>query len=96
MRFVSLIIVLSLLALGTLAYAKDKEKNEAVRSEPPRAEIVADDERGAIRFVIDGKTVALIDATGLHVREHISYGRNLTDYGPQGFDAHVSEAAHAQ
>ena len=53
--------------------------------------IIADQEAGAVRFVIDGKEVARLDASGLHVREDISYGGALTDYGTSGFVEHIAK-----
>ena len=59
-----------------------------------KVEIVTDEDAGAVRILIDGKPVVIIDETGLHVRGDISYGGKLTDYGTSGFDSHTAEAGH--
>lgn len=71
------------LAVASLALA-------AKPDERVRVEIVADQTTGAVRFIVDGTEQARIDQTGLHVRESISYGRELQDYGAKGFEAHLA------
>lgn len=56
-----------------------------------RVQIIADQEAGAVRIVIDGQPVAIIDATGLHVRGSVSYGGTMTDYGSSDFEAHAAQ-----
>ena len=51
--------------------------------------ITVDEQNEAIIFVINGQKKALLDEEGLHIREYINYGRNIKDYGPSGFDAHI-------
>jgi hypothetical protein len=43
--------------------------------------IIEDGHTGAFRFVIDGKTVARLDAKGLWVRSDVTYGGSITDVG---------------
>lgn len=52
-----------------------------------RVSIVEDQKNAAFRFMIDGKEVARIDGTGLHVRESIEYGGILVDVGTAEYDA---------
>jgi hypothetical protein len=66
----------------------------AAKSQNTRIEI--DQDAGAIHFVIDGAEVARLDAAGLHVREGVSYGGMLTDYGQAGFDGHTAEAGEGR
>lgn len=54
-----------------------------------RVEIVEDQEAGVIRFMIEGREKAILDAAGLHVREDIYFGRQIIDIGEDGFDEHV-------
>lgn len=56
------------------ALAEEAPVKDAVRIE-------ADQQAKAFVFVIDDKPVALLDESGLHVVEHISYGGTLTDKG---------------
>jgi len=79
-----------LLFCTLLAGASFSSPADARAQAQERVVIVADQEAGAVRFVIDGEEVARLDASGLHVRESVSYGGVLTDYGASGFVAHVS------
>lgn len=54
--------------------------------------MIVDPESKSFRFFIDGREVARIDARGLQVRENISYGGYIEDYGPSGFDASIDGA----
>lgn len=45
-------------------------------------QIVTDQEKGTITFIVDGKPVAQINRDGLHVVESINYGGVLTVTGP--------------
>lgn len=76
---------------GAIAFA-------AKPAAPERVVIVSDHEAGAVRFMIDGKEQARLDATGLHVRGDISYDGTLTDYGAAGFEAHTARGGgkHAE
>lgn len=47
----------------------------------PRVEIVTDQQNGAVRIVIDGKDVAVIDGEGLHVAGSVTYSGTMTDTG---------------
>lgn len=51
-----------------------------------RVNIVTDQENGVIRFVIDGKETAFVDAEGINVRGNVSYGGIQLDFGDTGFD----------
>lgn len=54
-----------------------------------RVSIVEDQDLPAFRFMIDGREVARLDTTGLHVRERITFGGNIEDIGAAGFDQHI-------
>lgn len=60
------------------------------QSRPDRVVIEADQDSGVVRFVIDGREVARLDAAGLHVRGDINFGGALTDYGEAGFVRHTA------
>jgi hypothetical protein len=53
----------------------------------PQTQIETDQKAGIIRFIVNNREQARIDATGLHVRDNIEYGGTVTDTG---------EAAHAK
>lgn len=64
-----------------------------LRAEPepppePSVQIVKDQDKGTVTFIIDGKAVAQIDKDGLHVVSDIVYGGTLTDAG----SAYVEQA----
>ena len=48
--------------------------------------IETDQKTGAIRFIVNGREEARIDATGLHVRQGVEYGGDLTDTGEAYYD----------
>ena len=47
----------------------------------PQTRIETDQKTGAIRFIVKGREEARIDATGLHVRQGVSYGGTITATG---------------
>ena len=49
--------------------------------------IETDQKTGAIRFIVDGREVARLDAHGLQVRDGINYAGKITDIGtPADYD----------
>ncbi|MBA4173805.1 MAG: hypothetical protein C0511_14425 [Hyphomicrobium sp.] len=48
--------------------------------------IIEDHDSKSFRFVIEGKEVARLDQSGLHVRESIAYGGAITDVGIDNYD----------
>lgn len=48
--------------------------------------IETDQRTGAIRFIVNGREEARIDADGLHVRQNVDYGGLMDDTGPEGYD----------
>jgi hypothetical protein len=54
---------------------------DAPSSSGDRVRLVADQKAGVLRVVIDGKSVAWFDASGLHVNQNIEYGGTLSDTG---------------
>lgn len=53
----------------------------------PATQVIADDASSTVRIVVAGRTVAVFDGDGLHVRGAIEYGGTLTDFGATNFDA---------
>ena len=78
------IIVLIIIALASALYVI-QNANRGAAAEPQTA-VVADEQAGIVRIIIEGREAARFDAAGLHVRENIDYGGMLTDYGHSGFD----------
>ena len=87
---------------GAAAFAVDQQ---APQSEPkviiaadhgeaipakPGTRIETDDQADVIRFYVKGQLAAILDETGLHVRDDVNYAGSITDYGPSGFDAHAA------
>ena len=50
-------------------------------------------EGDVIAFIVGGREVARIDASGLHVDGDVAYAGALVDYGAAGFNAHVKSSA---
>lgn len=63
----------------------------ASASDSPRTAVIADEQSGAIRFVIDGQEVARFAPNGLHVRNDMLFGGVITDVGPAAFDNLLDE-----
>lgn len=86
------LFVLFVLLLPLPAAAQDAAT--AIESQdPPATRIEADADAGVIRFIVKGEPVAVMDETGLHIRENVSYGGIMKDYGKSGFEAHPAENA---
>lgn len=95
MRYLQKIIVISSLALWPhLAAAQvpssssdDPLRLETEQTAQPQTAVVVDEEQAEIRFIIDGREAARLNATGLHVRDGVFYGAGITDYGAEGYEA---------
>lgn len=86
MRNIYIILLLFLLSfLPRIVWAEPRADTRDA-SARPGAEIVADQQAKAFRFIIDGTEVGRLDAAGLHVRGSIEYGGTLTDTGVERFD----------
>jgi hypothetical protein len=79
MRFVFLNIS-ALIIFSTFANAEPVQK-AASSTAKTAPEIVIDKERGIIRFMVDGREVAVINKDGLLVKGDIAYSGGLTDLG---------------
>lgn len=73
---------LAAIFITTPALAEEAVSNRAVRIE-------TDQNAKAFVFIIDDKPVALLDKSGLTVREGIVYGATLTDAGTAHFDKQI-------
>jgi hypothetical protein len=60
----------------------------AATAQAHSAAVVADEEHGALRFMIDGREAAWLDASGFYVRGDMAYSGSLTD----GLPAEVPHA----
>jgi hypothetical protein len=100
-----LLCLCALVLLAPLgAQAKDKtppqtrpaaEGKANPSSHAKKAEIVADEEKGVIRFFIKGKEAMRLDESGLHVRDGVTYGGTIGDTGPSSFDDYIAEENQA-
>lgn len=79
--FISLVAIVATM-IGYPAFAED-----VASPQPTRIEI--NQEAKAFIFVVDNKPVALLDESGLTVREGIVYGATLTDAGTVHFDKQI-------
>lgn len=85
-----LALLFTALTLASPAFA------EEITAPPvPDTRIEADDEADVIRFVVKGQLAAILDETGLHIRNDLAYGGVTMDDGPDGFDAHAHQPAGA-
>lgn len=62
---------------------------------PPAVEMVVDQATGSFQFLIDGREVARISESGLHVRGSIEYGGTIVDIGGDHYDLRVQPVAPA-
>lgn len=56
------------------------------RSSNPKAEIRVDKKAGTVTIMIDGKAALVVDKSGLHVKDDVTYGGTLTDDGGAYFN----------
>ena len=75
---------LAVMAFGQPALAEDAATKDAVRIE-------TNQQAKAFVFIIDDEPVAILDKNGLQVVEHLSYGRSLTDKGPDGVRREIAD-----
>ena len=91
-RFVFALAALCCLAPASVT-AGESPVSSPEKANRPKVEVVEDQEAGVVRVVIGGRTVLLIDASGLHVNGDIGYAGTSTDYGPEGFTAEAAKSA---
>lgn len=82
-----LLAVIVVTAATTRAYTAPAE---------PQTRVETDQKTGAVRFIVNGREEARIDATGLHVRQALEYGGPITDTGAAGYDHRQANAGHAR
>lgn len=66
--------------LSVPAFAEEPE-TPARPSDPPKVEVIEDQEAGVVRVFIGGKEVLTIDNQGLHINGDITYTGQITDAG---------------
>lgn len=82
------IILASILVMLASAAQAASPPTPTEKAAPQQAtRIETDPKTGAIRFIVDGKEQARIDATGLHVRQDVEYGGAITDTNNADYDA---------
>ncbi len=86
------IILFAFLAALLLSSAVMAQEQPATAANAlPQTRVESDDENGVIRFIVQGREAAFLDASGLHVRAGIHYGASMADYGSKGFDAYADQ-----
>lgn len=91
MRWIFLASILLLIsgtatAAGPAASPLIGQQHEPAPAQAWPTRIETDQKTGAIRFIVNGREEARIDATGLHVRQGVEYGGALTDTGEVSYD----------
>ena len=81
MRESFVVIVLIIIAIVSAFYVIKDANNGVVAEDPLRTAVVADEQAGIVRIIIEGLEAARFDARGLHVQANINYGGSLTDSG---------------
>lgn len=81
---VSVLVFCTALLIFAGAPRAQHGQTEPSALEPTRIE--TDSESGQIQFYIKGELVAVLKEDGLHVREGMSYGGTLLNYGYDSFD----------
>lgn len=84
MRIVIAVAALAVISFGQPALAEEAASHDAVRIE-------INQKAKAFVFIIDDKPVAMLDKNGFQVVEHLSYGRSLTDKGPDAVRREIAE-----
>lgn len=86
MRYLIASLVLALFAfvLMLVPHFAQATAGRSVSSEA--VAIIEDHDSKSFRFVIEGKEVARLDQSGLHVRESVEYGGTITDVGIDNYD----------
>jgi hypothetical protein len=74
---------------GYPAFADEAAEQEAVRIE-------IDQQAKAFVFIIDDEPVAMLDKKGFHVPGEITYGRWMTDTGPEAINAKIKNRGEGQ
>ena len=92
----TIIVFASVLLSSVAAFsadATDLSRQKAGAASPTSTRIETDQKTGAIRFIIKGREEARVDATGLHVRQHVAYGGSIIDVGQEGYSDRALPAA---
>jgi len=84
LRYFHLFLFLAVGFAPALASAGDRSSSDSDSQSFTRIEV--DSEFHEIRFYVEGELAAVLKQDGLHVRESVSYGGSLTDYGTEGFE----------
>lgn len=93
--------VLALLGLGVAhPFGTDglRAQEEAAHEQPAplRAAVIPDEEKGIIRFIINGKEVARLDEHSLYVVKDVTFGGSLTDTGSAWIERYFAEDSDAE
>lgn len=83
---------IALLALAYLVLANEVSAAAAPVQGDQRVVFVTDQKAGIVRFVIDGKEIARIDATGLYVHGDVACSGTITDGLPLRVSAEGQDA----
>lgn len=62
------------------------EDNFGISPAVPPTRIESDEKSGVIRFFIKGELAAVLDETGMHVRNGLYFGSTIVDTGADTFD----------
>ena len=56
---------------------------ELLAKDENKTKVIVDEDAGVIRFIINGKEAAQINANGLSIRDNFEYGGTLLDMGDE-------------
>lgn len=80
-----LLCTVAALFLAPAAFAETKSVSATPEAAPrlggEKTAVVVDQERGVIRFLIEGQEKAFLDASGLHVNGDVAYTGTIKDSG---------------
>lgn len=94
MRLVVFVVLLSICA--TSAHAASSKAEPSAARTVPLTRVETDQKAGVIRFIVNGREEARLDAEGFHVRGDVDYRGAMGDFGLTYRQADTTEAQHAR
>lgn len=86
MRYLIVSLVLALMAFVLMLLPHFAQATAGSSASSETVAIIEDHNSKSFRFVIEGKEVARLDESGLHVRDSIEYGGSISDVGVDQYD----------
>lgn len=88
-KYTKAYVISGAMAAGLMLSVPANAQDDNAALEPlgsERTEIIADDEEGVIRFLVEGEEVARLTRDAFEIRGDVRYGGVMLDQGDEGFD----------